>query len=70
MKRNTLFASLATSLFVVATVAQANEGGSARTVLDAGDTIMEGVQPAASRLGVEQTSAIESPFPTQGPDDE
>ncbi len=56
MNRTTLLVSLAASLFVVAHAAQADSSEAPALVSVAG-TSMENPQ------------AIESPFPTQGPDD-
>ena len=66
MKRNTLFASLAASLFVVAATAQANESVTSSA---AGTTIMEDAHPVGGRGSLEHPLAIESVFPSQGPAD-
>ena len=61
MNRNTLFASLAVSLFVVAAKAQANDSANA----PATGTIMEDVHPGGGRAPLEDLSV----FPSQGPAD-
>ena len=67
MKRNTLYASLVASLFVVAGLAQANEDGAAEASSSAG-TIMEDVHPVGGRATLVAPLEIESVFPSQGSD--
>ena len=56
MNRTTLLVSLAASLFAVAHAAQADSRDALQLASVAGTSM-------------ESTQAIESPFPTQGPDD-
>ena len=68
MKRNTLYASLVASLFAIAGLAQANED--AVEASSSAETIMEDAHPVGGRATLDAPLAIESAFPSQGPDDD
>jgi hypothetical protein len=69
MKRNAIVVSLAASLFVLANAAHADRSGVLQLASATEASMEEGVRSGAVRGGLENPHAIESVFPTQGPDD-